>query len=240
MMLTVEKLSKSFAGTEVLSGISLQCAAGETLSIVGRSGCGKTTLLRILAGLLAPDHGSIRLNGEAVDGVAAEKRGVVYLSQLPLLFPHLDVAGNLAFGMRIRHIPEGKINERTTTMLHALGLEGYGSRRPESLSGGQQQRVAFGRALLTEPRVLLLDEPFGSLDAVTRAEMQRFYRELSVSHGFAALFVTHDVKEALLTGNRFGRMDGGRFVTYDTVKAFADDPATGLKDEREFWKNLDL
>jgi ABC-type Fe3+/spermidine/putrescine transport system ATPase subunit len=239
-MLRVEHLSKSYGDHAVLKGIALDCAAGETLSIVGRSGCGKTTLLRILAGLLRQDEGSIFLNGASVDGVAVEKRGVVYLSQSPLLFPHLDVTGNLAFGMRIRHIPEGKLNERTTEMLHALGLEGYGSRRPESLSGGQQQRVAFGRALLTEPRVLLLDEPFGSLDAVTRAEMQRFYRTLSASHGFAALFVTHDVKEALLTGNRFGRMDGGRLVTYDTVKAFADDPATGLNDEREFWKNLDL
>jgi ABC-type Fe3+/spermidine/putrescine transport system ATPase subunit len=239
-MLRVEHLSKSYGDHAVLKGISLDCAAGETLSIVGRSGCGKTTLLRILAGLLRQDKGSIFLNGASVDGVTAEKRGVVYLSQSPLLFPHLDVAGNLAFGMHLRRIPAGKIKERTDEMLEALDLSGFGGRRPESLSGGQQQRVAFGRALLTDPAVLLLDEPFGSLDAGTRSEMQEFYTRLSARRRFAALFVTHDVKEALLTGNRFGRMADGQLTTYERMRDFAADPETGLNVEREFWKNLDL
>lgn len=237
-MLRVENLSKSYGEQAVLKGISLGCTAGETLSIVGRSGCGKTTLLRILAGLLQQDRGSIFLNDASLAGVPAEKRGVVYLSQSPLLFPHLDVAGNLAFGLHLRRIPAGKIKERTEEMLEALGLFGFSRRRPESLSGGQQQRVAFGRALLTDPAVLLLDEPFGSLDAGTRSEMQEFYARLSAHHRFAALFVTHDVKEALLTGNRFGRMADGQLTTYETVREFAADPETGLNNEREFWKNL--
>ena len=237
-MLTVEQLSKSYGNRAVLSAIALQCGAGETLSIVGRSGCGKTTLLRILAGLLPHDTGSIVLNGAPMDNVPAEQRRIVYLSQSPLLFPHLDVAGNLAFGMRIRRIPAGEIKTATDEMLEALGLSGFAKRKPDTLSGGQQQRVAFGRALLTQPAVLLLDEPFGSLDAGTRAEMQEFYTQLAAKHRFAALFVTHDVKEALVTGTRFARMADGRLVTYATVRDFAADPETGLKNEQEFWKNL--
>ena len=238
MFLTVTDLSKAYGRERVLDGVSFGVAAEETLAVLGRSGCGKTTLLKCIAGLAAPDGGSVGLGGERLDGLPPEKRGVVYLYQEPLLFPHLDVRGNVGFGLRLRDVPKAEREERVEAMLAALELEGQGHKRTGQLSGGQRQRVAFGRALIVQPRLLLLDEPFGNLDAGTRAAMQRLFTRVAAQYRITALLVTHDLKEALVMGDRVGTMAAGRLRVYDDRDAFVADPASGVADEVAFWTRL--
>jgi putrescine transport system ATP-binding protein len=237
-MLEIRNIAKTFGTTPVLRDVSLQCKGGETLSVLGKSGCGKTTLLKIIAGLMTPDAGAIVHNGNDLTQTPVEQRGIVYLSQEPLLFPHMTAAENISFGMRMRHRTKEEVAGATNDMLLALGLHDHGGKLPEALSGGQKQRVAFGRALLVQPKVLLLDEPFGSLDAGTREEMQQFYLQLTKTYGFAALFVTHDVKEALVTGTSFARMESGELTLFADLDAFVNDPNGDVEKERRFWNNL--
>lgn len=237
-MLEIENIEKRYGTTTVLSDIGLRCKNGETLAVLGKSGCGKTTLLKIIAGLEQTDAGRVVYQGNDLTLVPVEQRGIVYLSQEPLLFPHMTAGENISFGMRMRGFSKSDVRDATTSMLESLGLHGHADKYPEALSGGQKQRVAFGRALLVEPKVLLLDEPFGSLDAGTREEMQQFYLQLTTTHGFAALFVTHDVKEALVTGTTFARMEGGRLTLFKDKDAFVNDPHGDVAKERQFWNNL--
>jgi ABC-type sulfate/molybdate transport systems ATPase subunit len=206
--------------------------------VVGRSGSGKTTLLRIIAGLEREDAGEVRLEGVRLDGTAPERRGVVYLSQEPLLFPHLDVHENIAFGLRLRRIPEPEIRTRVEAMMEELGLAGMSRRRPESLSGGQRQRATFGRALIVGPRLMLLDEPFGALDQDTRVAMQELFRRVVVHHRITSLFVTHDLKEAIAVGDAFAHLREGSLAAYPDRAAFIDDPGTGALAEIRYWKAL--
>ena len=236
--LAVRGLAKAFAAEHVLDGIALDLARNETLAVLGRSGCGKTTLLKILAGLTAPDAGSVRLGGRTLDGLPPQARGVVYLYQEPLLFPHLDVFENVAFGLRLRRVAAAELRGRVDAMLAALGLEAHGRKRPTQLSGGQRQRVAFGRALIVNPTLLLLDEPFGNLDAEIRADMQRLFQEIARRFAITSLFVTHDLKEALLMGDRLALLRAGRLTTYPSREAFVADPETGASHERDFWLSL--
>ena len=237
-MIEVQGIHKRFQGEPVLRDIGFQLQAGQTLSVLGKSGCGKTTLLKALAGLLSPDGGSFRIDGQEMLGLPPERRGVVYLSQEPLLFPHLDVFENIAFGLRIRKVPAAEITARVTEMLARIGLSDHAHKRSEQLSGGQRQRVAFGRAIVIQPRVLLLDEPFGSLDAHTRAEMQALFMELRAAYASTCLFVTHDLREALALADQIGRMAAGRFEQFPDLGAFLHAEDTGIDQELAFWKHI--
>jgi ABC-type Fe3+/spermidine/putrescine transport system ATPase subunit len=235
--LRLQNITKNFGNTPVLNDISLELAATHTLAVLGRSGCGKTTLLKIIAGLL-PGQGTVTLAGQDVTQLPPQQRGIVYLYQETLLFPHLNVFENVAFGLRLRHLPAADLQNQTEQMLVDLGLQEHARKMPTALSGGQRQRVAFGRALIIRPRLLLLDEPFGALDVETRTHMQDLYRRIAAEQQITAIFVTHDLKEALLMGHRWGYMDQGNLLIFNTLEAFLQDARTGIHHEIEFWKNL--
>lgn len=237
-MLKLKNLSIQFDGVPVLQGVEMNLNPGETLAVIGKSGSGKTTLLKILAGLQEGHSGSVLLNDEPIDDLPPQKRGIVYLYQEPLLFPHLTVRQNIGFGLKIRKAAAATIKQQTEEMIRELQLKGHEEKYPGQLSGGQKQRVAFGRALIIEPKVMLLDEPFGSLDPDTRADMQQFFQRMRDHYKITALFVTHDVKEALIVGDRFARMDTGRLKDYRSRELFINDEKNGIEKELEFWKNL--
>lgn len=236
--LEVRNIDKTFGSERVLADCSFQLTGNRTLSVLGRSGSGKTTLLKIVAGLESADSGTVALNGEPLDKVPAHLRGVVYLYQEALLFPHLDVYENIAFGLRIRKIAEPELRDRVNRMMAELRMEDQARKSPDQLSGGQRQRVAFGRALIINPRVLLLDEPFGALDARTRGEMQEFYQRMATEFSITSVFVTHDLKEALLMGDRLAVMEAGQLTHYSDRAAFVADRRTGVEEEMAFWKNI--
>ncbi|MCB9082552.1 MAG: ABC transporter ATP-binding protein [Lewinellaceae bacterium] len=238
MWLEVAGIHKAFGPEAVLTGVTFQLPQNEVLSILGRSGSGKTTLLRIMAGLEVADAGQISVAGARVDQWAPQQRNMVYLYQEALLFPHLNVFENVAFGLRLRQENSEDLKRKVTALLDELGLADQAGKMPEQLSGGQRQRVAFGRALIIEPRVMLLDEPFGALDTQTRGQMQELFRRIAREHRITALFVTHDLKEALLMGDAWGVLEEGRLVTYPNRAAFIADRSTGVQDEIRFWEEL--
>jgi len=237
-LLTVRELSKQFGGQSVLRDISLALNQGDVLAVLGRSGCGKTTLLKILAGLEAPDAGALALHGQDLRPVPPNARQMVYLYQEPLLFPHLTVFENVAFGLRIRHVAKAEIDQQVRELLDELDLGAHAKKAPNQLSGGQRQRVSFGRALIIRPRLLLLDEPFGNLDAQTRADMQQLFLRVSRQHQITSLFVTHDSREALTVGSRFAYLDRGELISYASVVEFIDDPRTSIRAELAFWDTI--
>lgn len=238
MFLQLKNISKSYGAERVLENLSLELESHRMLSILGRSGSGKTTLLKIIAGLESADSGTVWLDGEALDPIPAHKRNVVYLYQEALLFPHLNVLENVAFGLRLRKAPSQLVKEQADRLLEELDLTDHARKMPDQLSGGQRQRVAFGRALLIQPRLLLLDEPFGALDTETREHMQTLLKRVSREHGITALFVTHDLKEAIRMGDAYGWMQGGRLKTYPDLAGFLKDGQTGIQDEIDFWASL--
>ncbi|MUH35107.1 ATP-binding cassette domain-containing protein [Zobellia amurskyensis] len=238
MFLEVQHIVKSFGAEKVVKDLSFSLQAKQTLSILGKSGCGKTTMLKTIGGLISPDSGKILLNGVDITETKPEKRNIVYLYQEDLLFPHLNAFENIAFGLRIKKIPEGLIKEKVQHMLHSLELEGQADKMPTQLSGGQRQRVSFGRAISTNPSLLLLDEPFGSLDTGTRQRMQELFKKLTEEFDITSLFVTHDLKEAVLMGNQIGFMQDGVLKVYEDKKDFIQDPQTGVQSEIEFWGGL--
>jgi len=236
--LSVEALDKRFGAERVLDGVGFTLERESVLAILGRSGGGKTTLLKILAGLVPADSGRFLLDGRDLSTVPPERRQVVYLYQEPLLFPHLSVRENLVFGLRLRRLDGAAMRARIEPLVERLGLADHLEKMPAQLSGGQRQRVAFGRALAIQPPLLLLDEPFGSLDATTRAEMQKLFREVARQVAITAIFVTHDVKEALIVGDRFGHLAGGRLKLFADRAAFIGDPVSGAASEIAFWNSL--
>lgn len=238
MLLEVQHLDKSFGSEQVIRDLSFQLPARETLSILGRSGCGKTTLLKLIAGLMEADQGKVLVSGEDISQTPPQQRGIVYLYQEALLFPHLNVTENIAFGLRLRREPEEQIQHKTMEMLNQLGLRDHARKKPGELSGGQRQRVAFGRALIINPRLLLLDEPFGNLDVETRKQMQLLFREIATRRQISALFVTHDLKEAILMGHTLAYMEQGQLTVYPHATAFMRDPRTGMQEELAFWNHL--
>lgn len=238
MFLETKGLEKSFGREHVLRGCSFSLEEHRTLSILGRSGSGKTTLLRIIAGLEEADRGEVLMAGKQLDKIPPYRRGVVYLYQEPLLFPHLNVFENIAFGLRLRHDEAPEVRRRTMEMLDDLELSDQAGKMPDQLSGGQRQRVNFGRALIVNPKLLLLDEPFGALDATTRESMQVLFRRIAAKFRITALFVTHDLKEALLMGDVLASMREGKLKMYSDKQAFIADEETGVKKEIDFWKSL--
>ncbi len=238
MFLEVQHIVKSFGAEHVVKDLSFSLSAKNTLSVLGKSGCGKTTMLKTIGGLMSPDAGSIVLNGEDITLKKPEKRNIVYLYQEDLLFPHLNAYENIAFGLRIKKIPEREISHKVNAMLHSLELEEQAKKMPSNLSGGQRQRVSFGRAIITNPSLLLLDEPFGSLDSGTRQRMQELFKKLTKDYGITSLFVTHDLKEAVLMGDQIGYMQMGLLKVYPNKKDFINDPETGVQNEIQFWGSL--
>ncbi|MGB7393566.1 MAG: ABC transporter ATP-binding protein [Pricia sp.] len=238
MFLEVQNIVKSFGNEQVVKDLRFSLDANKTLSILGKSGCGKTTMLKTIGGLVAPDTGCILLDGKDITQKKPENRNIVYLYQEDLLFPHLNALENIAFGLRLKKIPNSTIEERVKHMLVSLELEPQAKKMPDQLSGGQRQRVSFGRAIITNPSLLLLDEPFGSLDTGTRQRMQDLFKKLSEEFDITSLFVTHDLKEAVLMGDEIGFMQAGNLKVYKDKTDFIADPATGVKEEVEFWSKL--
>ncbi len=232
----VDGIAKRYGSEDVLRECDVRVDRHQTLAVLGRSGSGKTTLLKVLAGLESADGGRVVVGGRAVDGLPPHKRGVVYLSQEPLLFPHLSARENVAFAARLRG--EKDAEDRALALLADLEVAEHAHKKPEQLSGGQQQRVAFGRAAMAHPDLLLLDEPFGKLDVETRATMQDLYARIARDQGLTALFVTHDLKEALRVGDTFGLMVAGKLDQYPSREAFVADPATGVREELRFWEGI--
>ncbi|WP_338374362.1 ABC transporter ATP-binding protein [Marivirga tractuosa] len=221
-----------------MQNLNFSLEAHKTLSILGKSGCGKTSMLKILGGLLKPDTGKIILDGQDISNLDAEKRNIVYLYQEDLLFPHLNVFENIAFGLRIKKQKEEHIQSKVKEMLELLELENHGQKMPHQLSGGQRQRVSFGRAIIINPALLLLDEPFGSLDAGTRQRMQQLFKDIAHKFKITSLFVTHDLKEAILMGDEIAFMDRGKLKVYKNTEEFIADPSTGVQSEIGFWEKL--
>lgn len=236
--LEVSNLTKTFDGERVLDAVSFTLQQRQILSVIGRSGCGKTTLLRVIAGLVSTDRGEILRQGTDIASVPAERRDIVYLYQEPLLFPHLSVFENVAFGLRLRHVEPARIESEVTRMLASLDLADHRDKAPRHLSGGQRQRVSFGRALILAPSLLLLDEPFSSLDADTRTQMQALFKRVALEYAITAIFVTHDLKEALLLGDRLATLREGRLHAYETKAEFIADPLAGVAEEVAFWSSL--
>jgi putative spermidine/putrescine transport system ATP-binding protein len=206
----IDGVTRRFGGAVAVAGVSLDIPSGEFLTILGPSGCGKTTTLRMVSGLTLPDAGHILIGGRDVTQVPSHKRNIAMVFQSHALFPHMTVADNVAFGLRMRGIGRRDREGRAMAALAMVRLDGFAGRLPAQLSGGQQQRVALARALVTEPDVLLLDEPFGALDRKLRGEMQVELRALVRQTGVTALFVTHDQEEALVLSDRIVVMRDGR------------------------------
>jgi ABC-type sugar transport system ATPase subunit len=238
VFLEVHGLSRSFGREPVLDDVHLALAAHETVSVLGRSGSGKTTLLKIIAGLEGADRGTVVLDGRDLAGVPPQRRGVVYLYQEPLLFPHLDVWENVAFGLRLRGIAGAALDERVGGMIADLELSAHARKSPRQLSGGQRQRVSFGRALIVQPALLLLDEPFGNLDAEIRASMQALFKRVAAAYRITSLFVTHDLKEAILVGDRVAHLRAGHLKVFADRAELVADPEIGLLNEVRFWESV--
>ena len=222
-------------GSALVDGVSFSVGAGETLVLLGRSGAGKTTTLRLVNRLLVPTSGAVRIAGQAADEIAATqlRRRIGYVIQEIGLFPHFTVAANVGLLPRLEQWPADRIERRVRELLVLMGLDPdtFAARFPHELSSGQRQRVGVARALAIDPPLLLLDEPFGALDPITRLELQREFRGLERRLGKAMVFVTHDVREGLLLGTRIGLLDSGRLVFLGTPDEFR---ASALPEVRRF------
>ena len=232
MGIEIRRVSKKFGSFAAVDDVSLQVASGELVALLGPSGSGKTTLLRIIAGLDTADSGSVLLEGEDATERNARDRGVGFVFQHYALFRHMSVFENVAFGLRARprsqRPPEDDIRRRVMRLLELVHLYYLSDRLPSELSGGQRQRVALARALAVEPKVLLLDEPFGALDAKVRQELRRWLRQLHESIHLTSVFVTHDQEEALELADRVAIMNHGRIEQEGTPAAVVEQPATAF------------
>lgn len=232
MSLEIADVSKQFGRFPALNGVSLFAEDGEFLALLGPSGSGKTTLLRIIAGLETPDGGSVKYRGEDLLAKPVRQRGIGFVFQHYALFRHMSVAQNIAFGMRAkprRSRPSAaEIRAKVAELLSMVQLEGVGARYPSQLSGGQRQRVALARALAIEPDILLLDEPFGALDAKVRRELRRWLRDLHERTGLTTIFVTHDQEEALELADRVAVLKSGALEQVGTPEELYHEPASAF------------
>ncbi|MBA3985623.1 MAG: ATP-binding cassette domain-containing protein [Flavobacteriales bacterium] len=236
--LNILHLDKNFGKETILKNIHLSLEKNTVLSLLGSSGSGKTTLLKIIAGLETQDKGKIILNGKNIENQNPQQRNIVYLYQEALLFPHLNAFENIAFGLRLKKVNEQVVNEKVNLMLKNIEMVKHAKKMPHQLSGGQKQRISFGRAMIIEPNLLLLDEPFGALDTTTRQKMQALFKDLAKTMKISALFVTHDLKEAIVMGDQIGKIQKGKLVQYTTKKEFFNDEFSGVQKEIDFWKDI--
>lgn len=225
-LLELKNIKKSFGETDVLNGITLSIKKGEFITFLGASGCGKTTTLRIIAGLEHPEEGSVFLDGKDVTGLSPNERDVNTVFQNYALFPHMNVETNVGYGLRIQKIPKGEIKTRVQEILELVQLEGYEKRMPSELSGGQKQRVAIARALVNRPKLLLLDEPLGALDLKLRRSMQIELKRLQKKLGITFLYITHDQEEAINMSDRIVVMKDGQFEQIGTPDEIYNYPKT--------------
>ena len=209
MAITVTDVSKRFGDFVALDDVSLEVPGGSLTALLGPSGSGKSTLLRVIAGLETPDSGRVEISGEDATDVPVRDRGVGFVFQHYAAFKHMTVRENVAFGLRIRRRPKGEVRDRVEELLSLVQLDGLAQRYPSQLSGGQRQRMALARALATEPKVLLLDEPFGALDARVRKELRVWLRRLHEEVHQTTVLVTHDQEEAMEVADQIAVMDGG-------------------------------
>lgn len=223
--LKVEGLVKRFGQVVALDGVSLGIASGELLTILGPSGSGKTTLLKVVAGFETPDAGTVRLDGTDITAIPPARRDIGMVFQNYALFPHLTVERNVAFPLEMRNVARPEIERRVGDALGLVELQGYGKRLPRQLSGGQQQRVALARAIVFNPRLLLLDEPFGALDRKLRETMQLEVRRLQRRLGLTTIFITHDQEEALVLSDRIAVMNKGAIQQVASTTEIYERPA---------------
>lgn len=227
ILLELKNIKKSFTpGEDVLDDICLTVARGEFVTLLGSSGCGKTTTLRIIAGLEQTDSGSVWINGQDVTKLPPDKRDVNTVFQNYALFPHMNVAENIGYGLKLRKVPRGEIKKKVAQMLELVQLEGYEKRKPSELSGGQKQRVAIARALVNNPKVLLLDEPLGALDLQLRRAMQIELKHLQKKLGITFIYITHDQEEAINMSDRIAVMRDGRIEQIGTPDEIYNHPKT--------------
>jgi putative spermidine/putrescine transport system ATP-binding protein len=224
--LTLDKITREFGGQVAVHELSLEVRAGELLALVGASGSGKTTTLRMVAGYETPNRGAIRLDGRDITSVPPERRGFGMVFQHYALFPHLNVQDNVAFGLEARGVNAAERKTRALRALDNVGLGAKASRQVQALSGGEQQRVAMARAMVIQPRVLLLDEPLSNLDPTLREEMRRELRQTLRNAAVTALFVTHDQEDAFAIADRVALLEHGKLLQHGTPEQLYDRPAS--------------
>ncbi len=227
-MIVLERVCKRFGEATAVDDVSIEITRGEFFSMLGPSGCGKTTTLRMIAGFEEPTAGRVLLDGEDVTLVSPRHRNVNMVFQDYALFPHMSVAENVGFGLKLKRVDKSEQRTRIEEMLNVVRLEGLGDRRPAELSGGQRQRVALARALVNRPAALLLDEPLGALDLKLRREMQFELKRIQKSTGTTFVYVTHDQEEALTMSDRIAVMDGGRVQQLADPKTLYEQPQTSF------------
>jgi sulfate transport system ATP-binding protein len=226
MRIDVDAISKQFGEFTALEDVTLSVTEGSLTALLGPSGSGKSTLLRIVAGLEAPDAGTVAIDGNDVTAARPQDRGIGFVFQHYAAFTHMTVWQNVAFGLKIRKRPRDEVRERVDELLALVGLTKWGDQRPDQLSGGQRQRMALARALAVQPRVLLLDEPFGALDANVRAELRRWLRRLHDEQGVTTVLVTHDQEEAMEVADTIAVMNAGRIEQVGSPREVYDKPAS--------------
>ena len=225
-LLSLQHISKNFGEGDVLRDISLDVARGEFVTLLGASGCGKTTTLRMISGLETPDEGTVLLDGRDVTALPPERRPVNTVFQSYALFPHMNVEKNVAYGLRVRRMDKASIEKRVREMLELVQMADFAKRMPSQLSGGQRQRIAIARALAPEPELLLLDEPLGALDLQLRRQMQLELKRLQKKLGITFVYITHDQEEAINMSDRIAVMRGGRVEQLGTPEEIYDEPKT--------------
>jgi sulfate transport system ATP-binding protein len=226
MRIDINAVSKQFGDFNALQDVSLEVPEGSLTALLGPSGSGKSTLLRIIAGLEAPDAGTVSIAGDDVSHIPPQQRGIGFVFQHYAAFTHMTVRDNVAFGLAIRKRPRPEIRERVDELLELVGLTKWAQQRPSQLSGGQRQRMALARALAVAPKVLLLDEPFGALDAIVRAELRAWLRRLHDEQGTTTVLVTHDQEEAMEVADRIAVMSAGAIEQVGSPREIYDRPAT--------------
>ncbi|MDE1992182.1 MAG: ABC transporter ATP-binding protein [Rhizobiaceae bacterium] len=226
--LQLDGIASKYGSTPVLSDINLSIARGEFVALLGSSGCGKTTLLRVLAGFVNPSAGKIVVRHRDVTGLAPDKRGMALVFQSYALWPHMTVDQNIGYGLKLKGVPRADIAKKVAATETLLGLGGLGARKPAALSGGQRQRVALGRAIVVDPEILLLDEPLSNLDARIRLTVRHELRALQQRLGITAIHVTHDREEAMVMADRIVILDAGRIAQHGTPEQVYNRPASAF------------
>ena len=232
-------LRKSFDDQMIFKDVSFRLGRGECLTVMGPSGHGKSTLLHCIAGMEEVDQGRIIVRGQDRSQATAEQRNIIYLHQKPLLFPNMNVRENIAYGLKARKVDPVVIQAKVKQWLEMMGLTAHSQKYPEQLSGGQQQRVALARALILDPDVILMDEPFHALDELLKQKLYDEVLSILKDQNITTIWVTHDVKEALIFGDKFAWMEKQTLELFRDRKAFIKDRRSGIKDIISFWKDLE-